>query len=418
MIAMPGLPHPVALLGDALIFGTILLGCAALFAWQYARHGSAGESSPVVFRWTLTAGLVGLFAYTVHRVGPNPVGPSAFLLVIAGMVVSVLLMILWLPTLVAGALGPLTGSLTGGDEKVEAKPAYFRAIALKKRGEFQAAIAAARAELSRFPGDAEGLLMIVDLLADELKDPNAALEVLRESLQTPGRSEADRAQALSRWADIQLHHLQNPEAARETLEEISREFGDSPAGHLARQRLAHLPGASGTESPAEPTRLVVKHHEERVGLLEDFGASRVAGEDPAAAADALNSHLYAHPDDWESRERLALLYAESLQEPSRATAQLERLLSQSGVPARHVARWYQLLVDLQLKAPDGIPAARSTLERMRDQFPDTPWAAQAETRLRHLGLDQKAKEAPKTLKLGQYEQKIGLKPKEPPAEST
>ncbi|MBN8247434.1 MAG: hypothetical protein J0L84_08325 [Verrucomicrobia bacterium] len=417
MTAMLAIPYLVALLGDALIFGSILLGCAALFAWQYARHGSAAEGSPVILRWTLTVGLIGLFAYTVHRVGPNPVGPSAFLLLIAGMVVSVLMMILWLPTLVAGALGPLTGSLTGGNEKVEAKPAYYRAIALKKRGEFQAAIAAVRMELERFRGDSEGLLMIVDLLAEDLKDPNAALEVLRESLQTPGRSESERAQALSRWADIQLQHLQDAEAARETLEEISREFGESPAGHLARQRLAHLPGAAGGGTAEEPPRLVVKHHEERVGLMEDFGASRVGGEDPAEAAAALNGHLNAHPDDWESRERLALLYAESLNEPSRATAQLERLLSQSGVPARHVARWYQLLVDLQLKATDGVAAARITLERMREQFPDTAWAAQAETRLRHLGLDQKAKEAPKTLKLGQYEQKLGLKTKEPPADS-
>jgi len=71
------------------------------------------------------------------------------------------------------------------------------AIALKKRGDYEAAIASVRAEL-------------------------------------------ERAQALSRMADLQRMHLNDPESARQTLEEISREFSDSPAGHLARQRLALL----------------------------------------------------------------------------------------------------------------------------------------------------------------------------------
>jgi len=408
----------IALLADAILLGLILLGCAALFAWQYARDGSASEGSPIFFRLGLTAGLLGLFMYVGRSVGPNPSGASAFLLLITGMVVSVLLMILWLPSIVSGLLGPLTGSMTGGNEAVAVRPAYYRAIALKKRGEYQAAIASVRAELERFPGDAEGLMLIVDLLADDLRDPNAAMEVLRESLQTSGRSETERAQALSRMADLQLMHLDDPESARQTLEEIAREFSDSPAGHLARQRLAHLPGGSGDsegQTTPEPQRLVVPHHEERVGLMEDYGASRLADEDPAAAAQALADHLAGHPDDWESRERLALLYAESLGEPQQASAQLERLLSQSGLPARHLARWYLMLADLQLKAPDGVAAARVTLERMRDQFPDTIWATQAESRLRQLGLHQKGKEAPKTLKLGQYEQKIGLKQKDPPA---
>ena len=398
----------LALLTDALFFGLVLLGGGALFAWQYARHGSAAGESPGWIRWVVSALLIALFVVVYRRVNPSGSAPAAFLVLIAGIVVSVLLGILWLPTVVGGLLSPLTGSLTGGEEKIEQRPAYYRAIAHRKRGEHAAAVAAVRAELERFPGDVEGMLMLVDLHAIELRDPLAAREVLDELLADPGTSATDRALALSRLADLQLKGFNDPEAARATLELIALESPESPAGHLARQRMAHLPGANTRLPSGEPARLMVAHHEERLGLTEDLGAGRLQEEDPTAVAQQLVAHLAIHPDDWEARERLARLYADALGHLHLATGELEQLLALNGVPPRHVVRWFHELADLQLKAPDGLATARATLERLRERFPETVWAAQAEARMRQMGLDQRAREAPHTLKLGQYEQRVGL----------
>ena len=402
-----------ALIGQAILLSILLLGFALFFAWQYARQGSAGEPSPALIRWIMTAGLVGAFLIVFMSVGPASGAGAQFGLIIAGMVVSLLLCILWLPSLVGSLLGPLTGSLTGGSEEVELKAAYFRAVGHRKRGEYAEAVAAVRAELERFPGDAEGLLLLVDLHADELRDPLGALAILQEMLVTPGRADAERALALSRMADLKLKGLNDAEGARRALEQLVEEFPDSPTAHLARQRLAHLPTASGGGAKPEPVRIAVPHHEERLGLTEDLGASRIPVENATESARDLVEHLKQFPEDWEARERLARLYVEPLGHLRLATDELELLLAQTSVSPRHVVRWFNELVDLQLKTPDGIPAARQTLERLIARYPDSVWSAQAEARIRHLGLDQRAREATRTLKLGQYEQRLGLKRADP-----
>ena len=402
-----------ALIGQAILFSLVLLGGALFFAWQYARQGTPGEASPALIRWLLTAGLVTLFVITYTAVGPGAAGTAQFGLIIAGMVVSVLLCILWLPTVVSSVLGPLTGSLTGGQEPVELKPAYFRAVGHRKRGEYPQAVEAVRAELERFPGDAEGLLLLVDIHAEDLKDPQAALGVLQELLTTPGRSDGDRALALSRRADLELKGLNDAEGAGRTLQQLAEEFPDSPAGHLARQRLAHLPGARGGGEKPEPARIAVPHHEERLGLMEDLGASQLPVENAADSARQLVEHLSQHPEDWEARERLARLYGEPLGQWTLATDELERLLALTGVSPRHRVRWYNELADIHLKIPEGVPAARQALERLISEFPDSAWSAQAEARIRHLAYDQKARLVPRTLQLGQYEQRLGLKRADP-----
>ena len=84
---------------------------SALFAWQYARQELSRRAVQHFLPVRgLTAGLVALFVGAFTGAGPTP-GPAAqFGLIVAGMVVSVLLCILWLPSVVASVLGPLTGS--------------------------------------------------------------------------------------------------------------------------------------------------------------------------------------------------------------------------------------------------------------------------------------------------------------------
>ena len=164
---------------------------------------------------------------------------------------------------------------------------------------------------------------------------------------------------------------------------------------------------------AEPVLIAVPHHEERLGLTEDLGASRIPVENATKTAQELVEHLARHPEDWEARERLAKTYIEPLGHLKLATDELEQLLALDGVSSRHVVRWYNELADVHLKTPHGIPAARGVLERLIARFPDSAWAAQAEARIRHLGIDQKARESTRTLKLGQYEQRLGLKRADP-----
>ena len=90
--------------------------------------------------------------------------------------------------------------------------------------------------------------------------------------------------------------------------------------------------------------------------------------------------------------------------------QMEVLITAPNQPIKAVVHYLNFLADLQLDAPDGATLARETLQRIVTLYPNTPWAELAHSRASRLNLENKSKEPVKTLKLGVYEQNIGLKP--------
>lgn len=385
-----------------ILMGAMLLLAAAWFMHRYGQEGGAAEVLSLPARLLFTAGALGLIGFVFVRLGPVA---ALFMILVFG----VLLGVMWVPTMVSGLLSPLSNSLTGGNEPIEVKPYYSRALGLLKRGDARAALAEVMAELAKFPGNGEGMLLRARILAEHLDDPRSAGYVLSEMADTPGRDSSERCLALNELADLQLKRLQDSDAARLTWEMVVSEFAETPAAQMARQRLAHLGGALTVGPGAPPPRIQVKEHTVRLGLTEDLGASQVPQEDAAKKVAELVAHLEQHPQDWDAREHLARLYLDPLGRIDLATNQLECLLAETQVPTRHVVRWYNELADLQLKGAEGVPLARTTLERLAARFPGTPYATQAEARLRHLVFDEKAKVSTRTVKLGQYENNLGLR---------
>ena len=120
-------------------------------------------------------------------------------------------------------------------------------------------------------------------------------------------------------------------------------------------------------------------------------------------------HLARHPLDNDVRERLATVYAEHFQRLDLAAQELETLIATPHQPQKLVAHWLNLLADFQVRATGGVEAARLTLQRIVDQFPRSAAAANAETRLGQLKLELKQHSVTRVIKLGHYEQNIGLK---------
>jgi tetratricopeptide (TPR) repeat protein len=320
---------------------------------------------------------------------------------------------MWVPRVVGWGISPLLDLYTGGDEPEALKPFYSKAVALRKRGRYAEAIEEVEMQLERFPGDGPGMMLLAEIHADDLKDVGAALLILDEVVTTPGRSPAELSLALSRRADLELYHLNDIAAARVTLERIVQEFPKSEAAVLAYQRIAHLPTQEFHDQQEVHRTITVVHHEERLGLADDMSLKvEPRGETGKEAVD-LVAHLSEFPDDWESRQRLAALYVEKWSRYDLAVDQLERLITTPGAPDRQVVQWLNDLADLHLKSPEGHSPAKMALERIGQKFPGTAHADQAEARIRLLGLDRRAKSTPQKIKLGQYEQNIGLKRNDP-----
>ena len=160
---------------------------------------------------------------------------------------------------------------------------------------------------------------------------------------------------------------------------------------------------------SEPHLLKLGQYEQRLGLIEDSSALKPPAEDPAATASFLVKQLEQHPQDSEARENLARIYAGHYQRLDLAADQVEQLLVQPNVPAKHAVHWLNLLADLQIKHAGDVAGARQALQRIVDLFPQSAAAENAKNRMVHLQLELRAGKENQVVKLGSYEQNIGLK---------
>jgi hypothetical protein len=217
------------------------------------------------------------------------------------------------------------------------------------------------------------------------------------------------AYVLNLLADWHLKYCQDPDTARLFLERVGQLLPDTVEAQMAAQRIAHLASHESLMESVERTPIQLRTGVRNVGLLQDSSHLARVEEDPAVTAANYVAHLNEHPLDTEVREKLALLYAEHYQRTDLAVEQLEQLVEQPHQPTKQVVRWLNLMADLQIKNLHDLKAARRSLERIIDLYPAWACAAHARQRLDHLRLEVKGTEKTQDIKLGVYEQNIGLK---------
>ena len=104
-----------------------------------------------------------------------------------------------------------------------------------------------------------------------------------------------------------------------------------------------------------------------------------------------------------------MIYADYYGRLDMAVGELEQMIGQPNQPGRLVVHWLNLLADLQIRHGASYEAARDTLQRIVDRDPDAAAAEVARRRLGLLKLELKAKDKSQAVKLGSYEQNLGLK---------
>jgi hypothetical protein len=92
-----------------------------------------------------------------------------------------------------------------------------------------------------------------------------------------------------------------------------------------------------------------------------------------------------------------------------ATGELEQMIGQPNQPGRLVVHWLNVLADLQIRNDAGFEAVQQTLQRIVDRDPKAAPAEIARHRLALLKLEMKSKVMSQAVKLGSYDQNIGLK---------
>jgi len=368
--------------------------------------------SKLLFSLALVAGEIFLVRAMARHLGDSLMANFGMSLVMLGAIVAgaIVLCILWTGQISELLFRPLTGLFDGGNTRPDQKPGYSMAISKRKQGKYLEAVMEIRRQLARFPNDMEGTMLLASVQAEDMKDLPSAEVTLDHFYHQPHPPPKQVAAAMSQLADWQLKLAQDVEAARAALEKIIARYPDTELAQQAAQRIAHLAGAGKMLAAAHDHRiLAVPEGQKNIGLLASPANLRPAETEPANLAADYVKHLEEYPLDTEIREKLAILYADHYERLDLATSELEQMIESPNQPAKQVAHWLNLLADLQIRHGADQAAVRQTLEKIVDRFPDWSAAEMARNRLNRLQIEFKGHAQRQSVKLGVYEQNLGLK---------
>jgi hypothetical protein len=322
---------------------------------------------------------------------------------------------MWTPHVGEWLASPLTNLFDGGHEPPERKPFYSIAMTRRNRGKPHEAVAEIRRQLEQFPNDFEGVMLLARVQAEDLADLAGAENTLNHFCGWPGAPLKQVAAAYTQLADWHMKISADAESARAALRNIITRFPDTESALQAEQRIAHL---------SEAEKMILAQHDRQtielregvpnIGLLDSTDFLKPQEIEPGRLAAAHVKHLEAHPHDTEVREKLALIYARDFKRLDLATMELAQLINEPKHKPKQVAHWLNLLANFQVELGADMATVRATLGKIVESFPDLPVADLAQRRLARLENEFKGLRKPMRVKLGEYEQNIGLKYGVPP----
>jgi hypothetical protein len=395
------------------IAGLVMLaGVLVFLGWAMLRALKRSDDPPkLVVKWVVTGLAAGVLVVILGGFAPS--FGTAFVVPFVCVFLGVVLSVVWAPSIGALLARPLTSLYDGGGTEATPEPLYSMAEARRKKGLPHEALWEIQRQLEQFPKDYRGQMLMAEIQAHDLKDLQAAQATVERLCQQAGHSPAALADALNQLADWQLKYAQDVEAARQTLDTIVQRFPDSAWSYTASQRLAHLGGQDELLAPHDRQPVALPHVQE--GYMPRRGpVEPPPGESPEEEAQRLVKHLEQFPEDNEVREKLATLYAHHYQRLELAAAELEQLIAQPNAPPRKRVHWLNLLASWQIELARDEESARQTLQRIVDLAPEQAAAQIARQRMDHLGRELKKSDEGRLVKLGDYEQDLGLKMGRPP----
>lgn len=371
---------------------------AGLIGWVVWRWSRRSEDPPAVliFKLVLTVVIGGAGIWCGINIFPIIGIPVA---AVCGIVVG----LIWGRNIGAAIASPLSSLYDGGHEAVEPKPFYAIARAHWKQRRYGQAVETVEAQLDRFPDDPEGLLLLAEIRARSLDDWPGAEEAIDRLVAREDVPVTVRARALEALADWRLDLGHDAGAARRTFQRIIELFPDTREAAEAAQRLAHVGTDEWRRSQGRGRVITMVRGDERLGLRPAGTSPETETEaepDPELEADSLRRQLVEHPMDGEARERLALLYADRLGRLDWAVGEMEKLLALPNQPAKATAHRLHVLADLHVRHDGDEAAARAALGRIVTAMPGTALAIAAQSRLDHLPLEFRRRQAVRTLGSG------------------
>ena len=397
-----------------LVYGVL----AAVVVYIIRKQLKNPDNDPVkvIVKWTVTVAIVAFGVYAT--LWSNDRASLLVVFIFLLLPGSVIMALWWTPEISEWMASPITNALTGDSRISYNKPEYGVANARRNRGQYVEAVEAVDEELTKHPGNFDGLMLKASIQAENLGDLEAATETVQEAIEGEEQLSYRLPVALNKMADWQLAVAGDPDAARRTLRQIREALPESQAAQFAAQRLASL------DSSEETAAAVVDFNESYQKLVEESAAKddftsplelpkaiesnqQQAGEKALAAC---LRRVALHPDSVSNREELAALYLDHANQPPKAAEQYDHLLALPGTTIHQKTAWLNKIADIQVKSGESHETVRATLERVIALDPKAAPAARAQQRISYLNIELRGANRKTTkLQLGSYEEDIGLK---------
>ena len=397
-----------------LVYGVL----AAVVVYIIRKQVKKTDNNPVkvIVKWTVTVAIVAFGVYAT--LWSNDRASLLVVFIFLLLPGSVIMALWWTPEISEWMASPITNALTGDSRISYNKPEYGIANARRNRGQYLEAVEAVDEELTKHPGNFEGLMLKASIQAENLGDLEAATETLQEAIEGEEQLSYRLPVALNKMADWQLAVAGDPDAARRTLRQIQEALPESQAAQFAAQRLASLDSSEETEAAVVDFNESYQKLVEESAGKDDFTSplelpKAIETNQQQAADKSLANYLRRvalHPDSVGNREELAALYLDHANQPAKAAEQYDHLLALPGTTIHQKTAWLNKIADIQVKSGESYKTVRATLERVIALDPKAAPAARAQQRISYLNIELRGANRKTTkLQLGSYEEDIGLK---------
>jgi hypothetical protein len=276
-------------------------------------------------------------------------------------------------------VGPIVGYTPNILRVKKAPPLYARATARIKFGKYKEAEWEIIKELEKAEDDFTGWMMLAELYAKNFGDVAEAEQTVLEICDHPKTTPSQLSIALHRLSEWHLNIGNDPFAARRALYMICNRLPGTHLGRMAQLRINQLPDTpEALRESRNPKPIPLSTHHSG---LDPSSSSELDTHQAIAAANACVKKLNLEPNDLVAREKLARLLVERLDQIDEGLDQLMLLIDIPEAPEPKRAQWLGLAANWHLAYRHDADTYRKFLQRLVEEFPHSPEAADAEKRL-------------------------------------
>ena len=204
----------------------------------------------LIAKWSLTGAICYGYWFLLRPMSAEG-GAGALYAVMIATIAGIALAVMWAPVILDRITRPIMDLFVGGWFADHSRPYYALAKGLRKREEFERAVAEIDAQLETFPEDAEGRLLKAEIQAEDLEDVAAARETLDELLELDATSAQEIGSGLFQLADWSLRIEGDPDAAENALQKLIGLLPETDTAAKASMLIKRIPDRDRLQSRPE-----------------------------------------------------------------------------------------------------------------------------------------------------------------------